>query len=132
MPDSLELPGVRRAVIPLVSAGDAVVFELVADRLPSLAAVVGALDLLPEPAAALRRVQPVRVNGRALDVVDLPARKVGTADIPALRLPSEVRTNAPLCVPTSTRTPLIAYSSLGLAASKAAETQQLDSRFAFQ
>ena len=40
MPDALELPGMRRAVVPLVRAGDAVVDELVADRLPGLAAVV--------------------------------------------------------------------------------------------
>ena len=40
MPDALELPGMRRAVVPLVSAGDAVVDELVAHRLPGLAAVV--------------------------------------------------------------------------------------------
>ena len=44
MPDALELPGVRRAVVPLVRAGHAVVDELVAHRLPGLAAVVGALD----------------------------------------------------------------------------------------
>ena len=86
MPDALELPGVRRAVVPLVRAGDAVVHELVAHRLPRLAAVVGALDHLPEPAAGLRRVQPVRVGGRSLEVVDLPARKVGAADVPPLAL----------------------------------------------
>ena len=86
MPDALELPGVRRAVVPLVSAGDAVVHELVAHRLPRLAAVVGALDQLPEPAAGLRRIQPVRVGGRSLEVVDLPARKMGTADVPLFAL----------------------------------------------
>ena len=86
MPDALELPGVLRAVVPLVRAGDAVVGELVADRLPRLAAVVGALDQLPEPAAGLRRIQPIRVDGRALEVVDLPARKVGAADVPLLAL----------------------------------------------
>ena len=75
MPDSLELPGVRRAVIPLVRAGDAVVHELVAHRLPRLAAIVGALDQLPEPAAGLRRIQPIRIGGRSLEVVDLPARE---------------------------------------------------------
>src|SRR5207244_5352313 len=40
VPDALELPGVRRAVVPQVRAGRAVVDELVADRLPRLAAVV--------------------------------------------------------------------------------------------
>ena len=86
MPDALELPGMRRAVVPLVRAGDAVVDELVAHRLPGLAAVVGALDHLPEPAAGLRRIQPVRIGGRSLDVVDLPAREVGTADVPLFAL----------------------------------------------
>ena len=86
MPDALELPGVLRAVVPLVSAGDALVRELVAHRLPGLAAVVRALDHLPEPAAGLRGVQPVRVNGRALEVINLPARKVRAADRPLLAL----------------------------------------------
>ena len=40
MPDPLELPRMRRAVVPLVRAGNAVVDELVAHRLPGLAAVV--------------------------------------------------------------------------------------------
>ena len=84
MPDPLELPGMRRAVVPLVGAGLAVVDELVAHRLPGLAAVVGALDHLPEPAAGLRGIQPVRVGRRALHVVDLPAPEVGTADVPLL------------------------------------------------
>ena len=91
MPDALELPGVLRAVVPLVGAGDAVVGELVADRLPGLAAVVGALDHLPEPAARLRRVEPVRIDRRALEVVNLPAREMRAADVPSSRLPSEVR-----------------------------------------
>jgi len=59
MPDAGELPGVRRTVIPLMGAGDAVVGELVTRRLPRRAAVVGALDHLPEPATGLRRIQPV-------------------------------------------------------------------------
>src|SRR4029077_4452395 len=83
MPDPGKLPGTRRAVVPQVRAGDALVRELVARGLPRLAAVVGALDHLPEPAARLRRVQPIRVGGRALEVVDLPAPEVGPAHIPA-------------------------------------------------
>src|SRR5262249_10145565 len=63
-------------------AGGAVVGELVADRRPGLAAVVGALHDLPEPAAALRGVEPVGVGRRPLDVVDLPAGEVGSADLP--------------------------------------------------
>ena len=112
MPDSLELPGVRRAVVPLVRAGNAVVDELVAHRLPRLATVVGALDQLPEPAARLRRIQPIRVDGRPLQMVDLPAGEMRTADVPLSRLPSDVKTKAPFRVPTSTRTPLITLSFL--------------------
>ena len=96
MPDALELPGVLRAVVPLVSAGYAVVLELVADRLPRLAAVVRALDHLPEPAAGLRRIQPVRVGRRALQVVDLPAREVRAADIPPLALGVGCQDECPL------------------------------------
>ena len=82
MPDARELPRARRAVVPQVSAGDAVVDELVPHRLPRLATVVGALDQLPEPAAGLRRIQPIRVSGRSLQVVDLPAPEVGATDVP--------------------------------------------------
>ncbi len=69
MPDPRELRGVRRAVVPLVRGerlagfGRSGVTDLVAHRLPSRAAVVGALDHLPEPAAGLRRIQPIRVSG---------------------------------------------------------------------
>ena len=101
VPDALELPRVRRAVVPLVRAGDAVVDELVADRLPGLAAVVGALDQLPEPAAGLRGIQPIRVGGRSLEVVDLPAAKMRTADVPPLRAcrPTSGRTRPCACQP---------------------------------
>ena len=86
MPDSLELPGVRRAVVPLVSAGHAVVHELVAHGLPRLAAVARALNLLPEPAAGLRRIESIRIDGRSLQMVDLPAGEVRTADLPLFTL----------------------------------------------
>src|SRR4029453_19431976 len=39
---------------------------------------------LPEPAAVLRRVQPVRIGGRSLEVVNLPAREVWPAHVPLL------------------------------------------------
>src|SRR5438132_7698111 len=84
VPDALELPRVRRAVVPGVRPGRAFVQELVAAGLPCLAAVVGALEHLAEPPARLRRVDPVRVRRRALHVVDLPAGKVRTLDLPAL------------------------------------------------
>src|SRR5207245_9571628 len=103
MPDALELPGVLRAVVPLVRREGLarfrgrVVHELVAlalrhlaglhghsaaGRLPRLAAVAGALDDLSEPPARLRRVQAIRIGGGAFHVIALPARQVRTADVP--------------------------------------------------
>src|SRR5947199_10323975 len=107
MPDALELPGVLRAVVPLVRGGGLCCFsggagpELVAlalrhlaglhghsaaGRLPRLAAVAGALDDLSEPPARLRRIQPVRIGGGAFHVIDLPAGEVWTADVPPAAL----------------------------------------------
>src|SRR6476469_6299402 len=87
MPDSLELPGMALAVIPLVSAGIALEYEFVACRLPRLAAIVRALDYLPEPAARLRGIQTVRVDGRALEKENLPAPEVGAVYLPLFPLP---------------------------------------------
>src|SRR5690349_11978505 len=78
MPDPLELPGMLRAVVPLVGAGDALVLEFVPHRFPRLPAVVGPLDDLSGPAARLRRVEPVGIGGRSLEVVDLPTREMRT------------------------------------------------------
>src|SRR2546422_6179274 len=107
MPDALELPGVLRAVVPLVRGeGFAgvrrrVVDELVAlagrhavrrlrhstpGRLPRLAAVARALDDLSEPPARLRRVDAVGIGGGSLHVINLPAREVRTAHVPLLAL----------------------------------------------
>src|ERR1700730_6642307 len=86
MPDALEFPGVRRAVIPLVGAGHAVVHELVTHRLPSFAAVVRALDQLTEPTTALRRIEPICICGGSFDVVDLPPRKMRPTDVPLFAL----------------------------------------------
>src|SRR5688572_11276105 len=86
MPDAGELPRVLRPVIPLVRAGDAVVHELIADRLPRPAAVVGTLHRLAEPPAGLRGIEPVWIDRRTLEVVHLPAREVGTTDIPPFAL----------------------------------------------
>src|SRR5579864_6389458 len=86
MPDSLELPGMRRAIVPLVRAGNAVVNELVPHRIPRLAAVIGPKHHLSEPTAGLRRIQPVRVHGRPLAVINLPTSKVRAADVPPLAL----------------------------------------------
>ncbi len=86
MPDALELPRVGRAIVPLMRSGIAVVDELVADWLPGLAAVPGALDLLAKPAARLRRVDPIGIDGRSLHMIDLPSREVRTAHVPLLPL----------------------------------------------
>ena len=110
MPDALELPRVRRAVVPLVCGeGFAgfrrrVVNKLVALALghavrgggrfaggcsglvPGLAAVIRALNDLPKPAARLRRIHPIRINGRSLEMINLPARKVGAAHVPPFAL----------------------------------------------
>ncbi len=105
MPDALELPGMLRAVVPLVSGerlpsfrrsvvGEfiAVSFRGALRRLgfawgsarlcPGFAAIVGALDDLAEPAAGLRGVDAVRIHVRSLEVINLPAGEVRPADVP--------------------------------------------------
>src|SRR5579884_4081830 len=86
MPDPLELPRVRRPIVPGVGAGRSLIDELVTNRLPGLAAVVRALDHLPEPATGLRCIQSIRIDRRTLDVEDLPAREVGATDLPVFAL----------------------------------------------
>src|SRR5207248_10678116 len=75
VPDARELPGVLRAVVPLMLAGNAVVGELIADRFPRLRTVVRALHYLPVPTSGLRRVHPLRIARRRLQLVDLAARE---------------------------------------------------------
>src|SRR6202043_2185314 len=53
-----------------------------AGLMPGFAAVIGALDDLPEPAAGLRGVEAIGIGGRALEVVELPAREMRTTDVP--------------------------------------------------
>ncbi len=101
MPDALELPRVLRAVVPLVRADVALIREHVAlalghsirahqvfgfgsGRVPGFAAVIRTLNDLPKPTARLRRVNPIRINGRAFEVIHLPAREVRAADFPIL------------------------------------------------
>src|ERR1022692_4494648 len=108
MPHALELPGMLRAIVELMSgkglAGRvrSVVDELVArgswragrwwfsrrrTRLvPGLAAVVRALNDLPEPPTRLGCIQPVRIGRRSLHVIHLPAREVRAAYVPLLTL----------------------------------------------
>src|SRR5690242_6725403 len=104
MPHALELPRMLRAVVPLMCRqGLAFVggvidkfialafghsvrpgFDGSARRGPGFAVVVGALDELAEPAARLRYIDPIRVHGRALHVVNLPSREMRTAYFPVL------------------------------------------------
>src|SRR5215475_3242019 len=110
MPDSFELPRVRRAIVPLVRGerlagfGRRVVNKLVALALghalwgscglagrcaglmPGLAAVIGALDDLSKPTARLRSIQPIRINRRSLKVINFPSGKERTTDVPLLSL----------------------------------------------
>src|SRR5665213_2787915 len=98
MPDSFELPRMLRPVIPLMGserpAGfrGCVVSKLVAVSfgrtrnglftgrrswlMPGLAAIVGALNDLPEPSAGLRREDAIRISGRSLHVVNLPSSEM--------------------------------------------------------
>src|ERR1700675_1725213 len=105
MPDAFELPGMLGAVVPLVGGEGLpglrrnVIGELVALAFghsvrrfgfargraglePGFAAVVGALNDLPEPAARLRAVDAIGIHGRTLEVIDLPAGEMRAADLP--------------------------------------------------
>src|SRR5580658_7360533 len=84
MPHPFELPWMRRAVVPLVSARDSVIGEFIVNGLPRLSAVIRPLDQLPVPPRGLRRVQTIRVSGRSLQVINLPTGKMGAADVPFL------------------------------------------------
>src|SRR6266851_39867 len=91
-----------RAVVPLMRPGYTVIHELVAlafghairrlfhpaaRRLPRFAAIIGALNDLSEPGARLRRVNPVRINRRTLNVINFPAGKMRATDLPSFTLP---------------------------------------------
>lgn len=101
VPNSLKLPRMLRPVVPLVRAHFALIEEHVAltlwyairahqifrfgsRRAPGFAAIIRALDDLPKPAARLRRIDAIRINGRAFEVIHLPAREVQAADVPLL------------------------------------------------
>src|SRR4029077_5062370 len=110
MPNPLELPGMGRAVVPLMSPGDAIVGKFVSHRLPRLSAIVRALDDLSEPAAALRCIHAVRVNRRSLDVEDLPSGEVGSADVPLFAL--AVRGQDECALACACQNPYFAHLSL--------------------
>src|SRR5258708_7826371 len=87
MPDPLEFPRMLRAVVPLVRSRDPFVLEGIADLLPRLPTIVGALDLLPEPTARLRGVNSIGRHGRALEVIHLPAGKERAGNLPLVAPP---------------------------------------------
>src|SRR5581483_5512876 len=106
VPHPLELPRMLCAVVPLVRGqrrSRRVVDELVALALghavgalgfagrraglvPGLAAVVGALNDLPEPATRLRSVDAVGIGRRSFEVIELPAGEERAADFPLVSL----------------------------------------------
>ena len=139
MPDALEFPRMLRAVVPLVRARPRLrrrtccsrlwacrpglsTPRAAARRVPGLAAVIRALDDLAEPTAGLRRVDAIRINGRAFEVIHLPARKMRPADFPVLALAIRRQDERALlwCRP-DTRTLLISFSFLSMR-SRAART----------
>src|SRR5690349_23378946 len=111
------LPGFRRSVVDKLIAlpfGHASGTGLFARRsawlYPSLAAIIGALNDLAKPAACLRRIYPIRVGGRALQVIHLPARKMRAADIPLLAL--AIRSKDKCALARSNQHPYSAHFSL--------------------
>src|SRR3954447_2862244 len=65
-------------------AGHGRIAEVVANGVPRLAAVVGALHHLAVPAGRLRRIDAVGIGRRALEVVHLPATEERPVDLPVL------------------------------------------------
>src|SRR6266851_6592549 len=54
--------------------------------MPGFAAIVGALDHLPEPTAGLRRVNSIGISRRSFEVIHLPAGEMRPADVPFFAL----------------------------------------------
>src|SRR5437879_12167269 len=87
------LPGFRGSVVDKLIAlpfGHATGAGLFARRsawlYPGLAAVIRALNDLPEPAAGLRRIDAIRICGRTVEVIHLPTGKLRSADVTLLPL----------------------------------------------
>src|SRR5262249_11473407 len=97
-------------VVPEVRAGNTVVHELVAHRLPRPAAVVGALDQLPEPARTLRSVHPVGIRRRSLQMIHLPSPEMGTGDVPSVT--PAVRLEHERALPRADQYPYTTHASL--------------------
>src|SRR5207237_6486967 len=87
---------------------------------PSFTAIAGALDDLPEPTAGLRRVNPIRIDWRSLEMVHLPARKERAADIPVFAL--SIRCQNECTLACSNQYPYRAHRSLPPKRDRAAAT----------
>src|ERR1044071_655588 len=100
MPNTLELPRMLGAVIPLMRARDTIVNKLIAltfghairafqffraasGRVPRFSAIIRALNDLAKPPASLRCVNTVRIDWRTLYVINFPTRKMRPADLPS-------------------------------------------------
>ena len=97
---------------------DAVVHELVAHRFPGLAAVARSLNLLPEPAARLRRIKAVGIDGRSFQMVNLPAGEVRTSDVPVFTL--AIRCHDERALPCSNKNAYPAHQFLTFELAKSA------------
>src|SRR5581483_3804128 len=99
MPNALELPWMLGAVIPLMRAWDPVVNKLVAltfrhairtlqflraapRGVPRFSAVIRAWNDLAEPSTGLGRVNAVRIDWGSFHMINLPARKMRSANLP--------------------------------------------------
>src|SRR5207302_2134220 len=54
--------------------------------MPSLAAVIRALNDLPKPSAGLRSINAIRIGRRPLQVIHLPSGEVRPTDVPFFSL----------------------------------------------
>src|SRR5579859_4600250 len=110
MPHALEFPRMLRPVVPLVRGERlAALRRRIVDKLvalafghsswrgrgfarrraglyPRFATIVGALNHLPEPVARLRGEDAIRINRRAFQVINRPARKKRAVDVPLFAL----------------------------------------------
>ena len=78
--------------------------------MPRLATVIGSLNNLPEPAAGLRRIESVRLNRRAFEMVHFPACEMRPAHVPLFARAIRRQDEAPFFVPTNTRILLMPHS----------------------
>ncbi len=95
----------NRLLIPMT--GRSVDRDFASWLIPSLAAVIGSLNDLPEPIAALRCIDSIGIDRRSLHVVDRPTAEERPFDFPFLSFAIGMKNEGTLAVPTNTRTRLI-------------------------